>query len=223
MLPIDIVYHSYCINDFSSTLMRKIKKLRVSGLFDACENFYIVTSKAQDRHMDFFEDVKSSSNKIKIIHLEDTPIGNECDTFNWMRRNFEEIEDRAIFYSHSKGVSYTDPNTRNKIENWVRYLDLYNIKHWQTHVRNLNSYDTSGCFMIQDPPHYSGNFWWTKSSHLRKLPLLDNNNTPYLNRGEFWLGSLPGTKMFNLPGCVEIDFYKNDFLNIHDVPSQDWI
>ena len=120
-------------------------------------------------------------------------------------------------------MSYTDANVRNKIENWVRYLDLYNIHHWKTHVRNLNSYDTSGCFMIQDPPHYSGNFWWTKSSHLRKLPLLDKNNTPHLNRGEFWLCSPENTKMFNLPGCIEIDFYKNDFLNIHDFPSQDWI
>jgi hypothetical protein len=71
--------------------MRKIKKLKLSGLFDACDNFYIVTSKAQDRHMEFFEDVKSLSSKIKIIHLEETPIGNECDTFNLMRRNFEEF------------------------------------------------------------------------------------------------------------------------------------
>ena len=223
MLPIDIIYHSYCVNDFASILMNKLKKLRMSGLTDACDNFYILTSKAQERHKEFFEELQEFNPKIKIIHLTNTPIGNECDTFNWMRENFEDFEERAIYYCHSKGVSYKDYALRARVENWVRYLDLYNLHHWKTHLRNLETYDTSGCFMIQDPPHYSGNFWWTKTSHLKRLPLLDSNNTPFLNRGEFWLGSPPGTKMFNLPGCVEINFYENDFLNLHDFPSREWI
>jgi hypothetical protein len=90
-------------------------------------------------------------------------------------------------------------------------------------MRALEDYDTSGAFMISQPAHYSGNFWWTKTSHLKKLPFLDNNNVPSLNRGEFWLGCLENTKMHNLPGCVEINFYENDYLNIHDFPSKEWI
>ena len=108
MLPVDIVYHSYCVNDFASVLMNKIKKFRMSGLFDVCDNLYILTSKCQDRHLEFFEDLKTLSNKIKVNHLTHTPIGNECDTFNWMRENFEDFEERAIYYCHSKGVSYKD-------------------------------------------------------------------------------------------------------------------
>lgn len=224
MLPIDIVYHSYCVNDFASILMNKLNKLRMSGLLDACDNFYIVTSKAQERHLEFFEDLASMYSKIKVVHLEDTPIGNECDTFNWLKKKIEDFEqDRIIFYSHSKGVSYLEPQIKHSVVNWVRYMDLYYIYHWKMHIRALQSHDTSGAFMIQEPAHYSGNFWWTKTSHLKKLPLLDNNNIPMLNRGEFWLGCLEGTKMYNMPGCVENNFYLNDYLNIHDFPSKEWI
>lgn len=224
MLPIDIFYHSYCVNDFASILMNKLKKLRMSGLLDACDNFYIITSKAQERHLEFFEELQDINRKIKLIHLSHTPIGNECDTFNWMREKFEEFEqERAIFYFHSKGVSYTNPVLKNNVGNWVKYMDLYYIHHWKSHMRALENYDTSGAFMISDPAHYSGNFWWTKTSHLKKLPALDQNNVPLLNRGEFWLGSLADTKMFNLPGCVEINFYENNYLNIHDFPSREWI
>jgi hypothetical protein len=49
------------------------------------------------------------------------------------------------------------------IDNWEKCIQL---------LRDGN--DTVGCNLQGEPtPHYSGNFWWTTSSHIRALPLLE--------------------------------------------------
>lgn len=45
----------------------------------------------------------------------------------------------------------------------------WNIEKWETAVEKLKKYDTYGCNDVGH--HYSGNFWWAKSSHVRKLPV----------------------------------------------------
>ena len=53
-------------------------------------------------------------------------------------------------------------------------------------IENLGYYDTVGV-NLQDGPHYSGNFWWSKSSHIKKL-----NREIGINyvAPEFWVTSI---------------------------------
>ena len=58
-------------------------------------------------------------------------------------------------------------------------------------IHQLNEgYDTVGCnyhlSRHQHPDHYSGNFWWSKSSYINKLHLLDETNVDK-SYAEFWL------------------------------------
>ncbi|NDF13250.1 MAG: hypothetical protein EB060_10620 [Proteobacteria bacterium] len=45
------------------------------------------------------------------------------------------------------------------------------VTRWRDRVEDLAQADAVGCFPIGPPlPHYSGNFWWARGSHLTKLP-----------------------------------------------------
>ncbi len=99
-----------------------------------------------------------------------------------------------IFYCHSKGVrtSYAQ-----HVEDWRKCLLYFNIEKYKECLDYLKDYDCLGVDLALDPyKHFSGNFWWTKSSYMNKLlhpkeirfPEFDN----YRHRNEFWICSKEG-------------------------------
>jgi hypothetical protein len=54
-----------------------------------------------------------------------------------------------------------------------------------------NGANAVGCNLQERgaPLHYSGNFWWSKSSHIRNLPKIVDN---YYNTPEFLVSSIDG-------------------------------
>jgi len=74
--------------------------------------------------------------------------------------------DGAVYYLHTKGVSHarTDPYQR-----YWRALMLHHVI--DGHEECLAALETHACAGTGwKGHHYSGNFWWTKSEHIRKLP-----------------------------------------------------
>jgi hypothetical protein len=118
---------------------------------------------------------------------------------------------------HTKGV--TKPNNIF-VKNWVDYLCYFNIYKYETCVKllNDNAGDTVGVTLLNeinnDPVHYSGNFWWTKSSYLKRLSACIQI---YYNDPEFWLcrtkiGKYVGlwtTKIHLYQNIYEESEYKN--------------
>jgi hypothetical protein len=86
-------------------------------------------------------------------------------------------EDKRIVYFHSKGVtSYFDRVApiaikEHKLNCDVRhYLNWGVLERWRECVDALETHDTAGISLIREPlQYYAGNFWWTKSSHIRNL------------------------------------------------------
>jgi len=60
-------------------------------------------------------------------------------------------------------------------------------------LNELNHCDAVGVNLQEKendyPLHYSGNFWWSKSSHIRKLREINDN---FYNSSEFWITSTNG-------------------------------
>jgi len=57
-------------------------------------------------------------------------------------------------------------------------------------------FKNKGAYMVSIP-HYSGNYWWANSNHLKRLPELTPENLSYFNRGEFWVCYPRDTKSYN--------------------------
>lgn len=80
-------------------------------------------------------------------------------------------EEFYVLYLHHKGVT----NAGNScVDDWRHLMSHFCITEWRSCVNKLESgSDTVGVNWRQDPyPHYSGNFWWAKSSYIKTLPEL---------------------------------------------------
>jgi len=105
-----------------------------------------------------------------------------------------------ILYLHHKGIS---KSTSEPVRDWRDLMMYFNVTQWRDCVEKLDQgYDTAGAIWRGNYhyPHYSGNFWWAKSSYIKRLPVFrmpgENGyqsqfgfvNSPYKEDAEFWLG-----------------------------------
>lgn len=147
-----------------------------------------------------------------------------ADEINTIKKLYSDCqtEDLNVLYIHTKAVTAVS-NTLIKYEMaskfknrhlWRQFMNWGVIGNWKTCVDALQTHDTAGIDYQTTPPHYKGNFWWTKSSHVRRLnnPQDDNwwdsykasSSDPWIQnisnrfRNEFWVCSHPETKSFNV-------------------------
>lgn len=133
-------------------------------------------------------------------------------------------EDMNICYLHSKNVTTVRnllmvPGRASKFKNKYYWRQMMNdgvIKHWRDCVNALNNgHDVCGADYLGGPaPCFRGNFFWTKSSYVRKLDDLSDpnwwqnwkqklkNSDPWLYNSakrfgdERWICSHPDVKTF---------------------------
>jgi hypothetical protein len=166
------------INNFNEVLNTLLDKINESGLYDKCYRIYLV--------------VNGDLSLLQIDKKEKYVIWNANKTTDvvefpslhllWVHSNEIDDEDYKILYLHTKGVTKPDSN---EVKDWVEYMSYFNIEKWQDRVNELENYDTTGVNLggkkedyLEDtltwgygksPLHYSGNFWWAKSSYVKNL------------------------------------------------------
>jgi hypothetical protein len=128
--------------------------------------------------------------------------------------------DYNILYLHTKGVSYKpDHYFFPGIISWINYMLFVLVDNADKCTKLLNNYDTIGVNIKEhdeNPIHYSGNFWWAKSSYLRKL-------TPSSFKDKYDCEFLTLSKnpkyfnVFTLPhmyqNAYSLSYYKDDVLS----------
>jgi hypothetical protein len=103
----------------------------------------------------------------------------------------QDTEDVYYWYMHTKGIRWFGTKKEQNVLEWIQIMLYWNINLWKKAVSSLqNGYDTYGANLvdvIESKPvvkHYSGNFWWSKSSYLKKLP---STIGIYYTDPEFWI------------------------------------
>lgn len=99
------------------------------------------------------------------------------------------VEETNILYVHTKGVTAINNLC---ISDWREYMLYFNISRAYNALRILKTYDAVGVDLVDEPTcHFSGNIWWTKSSHVKRLPY--PQELPCIisdrHKGEFWICS----------------------------------
>ena len=127
----------------------------------------------------------------------------EIPTLNSLREH-SLSEDFNVLYIHTKGVAYLEKgNTKEIVMYWRKYMEHFCIGKWKECLNALDEYDAAGCEFYGsnkhfsgnvNPPHFSGNFWWARSSYLRTLPRVEDVILPEIHsaermKAEFWIGS----------------------------------
>lgn len=168
--------------------------------FEMLEDFSILQGKSQDNF-------KRLTNEIPTI----TKLYNDC-----------QKEDLKVLYLHSKCVSALVNNLLkqplpSKFKNrylWRQFMNYGVLTNWKKCTEALDTFDTAGIDYKDNPPHYSGNFWWTKSEHVRSSAnpsdpqwwekFKNSSDDAWIRNisdrfaAEFWVCSKPNTKAFNV-------------------------
>ena len=121
-----------------------------------------------------------------------------------------ENQECNVLYLHTKGVK--PENYCQQIDDWINLMYYFTINQSTACIEKLNSgYQVVGCNYLHLPPHFSGNFWWAKSSYLKDLPSLEENPSTYHihNRGEFLL--FYNNPSFFVMHNSGIDHYKENY------------
>jgi hypothetical protein len=141
-----------------------IKRIRSTDL--KLEEILVVTNGNKSQ-------LKTKFEEFKVRHLT-----HEDDRLSWEFPALVEIqefsknseEDHRILYLHLKGVSSGDH--KNVKESMCKAV----IDRYQECIDYLEEYDACGyLFSVYSyrgslGPHFSGNFWWSKVSHIQQLP-----------------------------------------------------
>lgn len=207
------------VNYVLSNLLNRIKD---SGLYDYVNDIYLIINGNKDSIS-----IDLSDTKYHIINEYKDVSNHEFPTLDLISKHSQQ-KDFNLLYLHTKGVSR--PNQKS-IEDWVNYMSYFNINKWEDRIKELNDNDCTGVNFggnpddIKENPslwgygkapmHYSGNFWWSKSSHIRKLPnpymwVPNQNYGRWRIMNEMWLCQIPNAKYY----CAwksNIDHYQTNY------------
>lgn len=221
MTKINAYIHIAAMGNFmpvTNTILNEIKK---SGLYEIADKIYLVINGNKDL-------VDQSIYDPKYTVLSDNRDVSKCEfpTLDVIWEDCQKSqEDFLVLYVHTKGVTRTN---FPPVQDWIKYLVHFNVSSWQDRVKDLIVNDCSGVNLrgyqvnfkanpllwssSRIPLHYSGNFWWSKSSHIKKLPKPSNwvpskQFFKYRIMAEMWLCQVIGGK-YHCAWESGIDHYK---------------
>ena len=130
---------------------------------------------------------KQIDSRIEVIQHSINTHLFEIPTLKLIHEYSTQHPNVKILYLHTKGISYakTDYRYQSGLD-WIHYMlyFLVGASHYKKCLRLLDTYDTVGCNYDDKMPHYSGNFWWAKSSYLKTLSL---ESLTHKMSAEWWL------------------------------------
>ena len=216
-----VYYHIAEMGDWKEVVSEQTERLKESGLYDAASKICVGTVGPQ-------KTIEGLPPKFEIVTHNRILGYGEIPTLEALRQH--TLKDSFIvLYMHTKGVSWQEQGYNHEaMIAWRRYLEHFCISRWRECFSHLNEYDAVGCEYIEGretkrgpwPCHFRGNFWWSKSSHLKTLPPVNNITLPsseVRRKAEYWLGNGLNFKplsVFNLKGeCGERGYLYNNILD----------
>lgn len=170
---INIFWHICAMNNWREIVEDQISTLEKSGLLSECEKVHVTFLG------DNIDDISwLIKDKIKIRNFSENLKHYEKICLNDLR-DWCQLNDSYVFYFHSKGVS--KPEFKENIWEWRKMMEYFLVNNYEKCINLLSSYDVLGISLcdagtsakINDETHkfhFSGNFWWSKTDYLKKLP-----------------------------------------------------
>ncbi len=196
-----VFLHVATVGNYQDVVDELITAIQKSGLYDLLYGLFVgIVGNRPVNNLNL--------NKVKILYQNGDLSRFEFDTLKELRRFAVENPCYKILYIHTKGVS-ADKQYIEAITDWREYMTYFNVERYEDCLRNLNDYDTCGVDWRTEPvPHFSGNFWWSKSDYIRKLPKIEDITNPDANHvlslrhnAEFWIGMNSSVKPKSLFDC----------------------
>jgi len=207
--PLYGVYLCCLMGSYMDIIKEQLALVHQSGLYDQTETLLMYITLYKD-NMDTFDNMVDSFDPLKKIRRITTST-NEYEKFaiNSFRKDIQ-AEEYDVYYFHTKGVSRPKGSI---FERRRHILNYYTLSLPLLNRELLQTYDAVGCSLTERPSiHFSGNFWWARSSYLTKL---EDAKSDYLS-AEMFIGS-GGGKLVSLSQTTndgEVEMEKNRSIDI---------
>lgn len=157
------------------------------------------------RNLDHVLEKFSLYKNIRIVDTDPDTQEGEIPTLDFLKKYCDNSTNEVnVLYLHTKGVSWIgNEPTYTFIQDWRNLMLHYNVTKWRDCVTSLdNGHDVAGVNWNTnyEHDHFSGNFWWARSSYIKTLPTFirpklinyqsqfNFNNDHCRLDAEFWLG-----------------------------------
>jgi hypothetical protein len=218
------VYFICCINNYLEVVKEQLSILN-QGLLDITSNVIIFITKYDKDTCAELDNILNSYNKFILIKTPDNLY--EKYAINNYKKYIQEKE-YYLYYFHTKGLKDKNDHLLHIFSSRRQILNYYTLLQYNINIKLLETYDAVGCSLSLYPKkHFSGNFWWSKSSYLQKLEnindkylspemyILSNDNCKYISLSNNT--NIMSIEDYNFPSESEI--YKNltsTFITIED-------
>ena len=191
--PVYIYIHICTIGHWDLVLDRLFVSIRSSGLYDIVAG---IRCCVLGNEIEAAVSLLSRDTKVRVVKTNRDVMLYERITLNALYDDASQ-DDFYALYIHTKGV--TRPINYGPVSDWTTYLTYFNVEKFQKALDLLETHDVVGVNLQDEPKlHFSGNFWWTKSSHLKTL---EREIGSGYTDPEFWICSRVGkasyVSMFN--------------------------
>ena len=143
--------------------------------------------------------------------------GNEFVTLDLIEKDTKKFGDSDyILYIHTKGASRINdkPEIYKNMIAWRHYMNYFNIEKCKNVLKifEKSEYNTYGCnFNEKDKvvnSHYSGNFWWAKSSYLKTINIDESELKTRFDAELNFIQNGINWKPYNIHSCNK-NLYQN--------------
>jgi beta-1,4-mannosyl-glycoprotein beta-1,4-N-acetylglucosaminyltransferase len=219
--PIYVYYHLCCITNWRNIFSKMMFKLKNSGLYSIISEIRMTVLGSDYNPSDpLFSDAKINIR----FHSPDISL-YERPALNFLIEDSNNETDFYVLYIHSKGVKhFGDIIRESNVNDWCEYMYHFNVYKHMTCIDELNNgaYAVGCNLQERDAPlHYSGNFWWSKSNHVKHLPKIVDT---YYNTPEFLVTSIDGvykslwhSQVNNYYTPYPSNLYENKPINIQTI------
>jgi len=162
------VYFICCINNYLEVVEEQMSVLE-KGLLHATKSLIIFITNYNPKD-EPLHNLLSRFDKKQNFVLVTTP-ENLYEKFavNNYKRYIPDV-DYLVYYFHTKGIKPPNDPLLHIFRSRRQLLNYYTLEKYLINIQLLEDYDAVGCSLHLYPKkHFSGNFWWSKSSYVNTL------------------------------------------------------
>jgi hypothetical protein len=200
-------YHICCLGAWKEIVSQQVSNLLCSPLYDSLDRLFvcIIVSSSENEDLNYCNTIFPEKFVISIIE-------HDLKVYEYpilrLMRQMSERECFYGFYFHSKGVTVN--HKKRGVPYWRKEMEYFLFHRFDLVINSFElGYNTYGpnlrAFPGWNNVHFSGNFWFAKSSYIKTLPRIpDNIEDRYF--AEEWIGKGQSLKPY-VPFNTFIDLY----------------
>ena len=170
-------FHHICFDKNGQQVFEEqFKTIKESGLYDASHTIFCSVLGNKNNY--------ALPPKYQIIFEAISGKAYERPILEFMQKSAAQRPGK-YWYIHTKGISHYGTWRQESVRDWRIYMEYFLLKEWRRCAKDLDTYDIAGVQYASNPAHFSGNFWWARSTYISTNPTNFNYKDYY--ETEMWL------------------------------------